>query len=323
MMQIVAIGLAAGAASALLFASVASGSLLSIFLFYASALPLMIAGLGWSHLAALVGAVSAATVLGGVLGPFFFAAFLGSIGLPAWWLAYLTLLGRPVTDANGQTTMEWYPVGRLVLWAAGIAAALVAIALSQLGSDLDSVQSVIKASMERILRAQAGIGGDQPLVLPGLDNPQALIDVLAASLPPTAALLAMATMLLNLYGAARVADLSGRLKRPIAGIADMAFPRVMSLALIAALVATSFGGLVGVAGVVASATLIAAFAILGFATLHVVTRGMGMRGFILSTLYVGAFVFGWPVALVALVGLADLIFDLRGRARAGQSPNQT
>ena len=46
MMQISLIGLAAGAASALLFASFASGSLLSIPLFYLSPLPILIAALG-------------------------------------------------------------------------------------------------------------------------------------------------------------------------------------------------------------------------------------------------------------------------------------
>jgi len=57
MMQFVMIGIGAGAAGALLFASVSSGSLLSIFLFYLAPLPMMIAGIGWSHWAALIGAL--------------------------------------------------------------------------------------------------------------------------------------------------------------------------------------------------------------------------------------------------------------------------
>jgi hypothetical protein len=53
MIQIAIIGIGAGAAAALLFASVTSGSLLSIPLFYLAPLPIMIAGLGWSHWAAM------------------------------------------------------------------------------------------------------------------------------------------------------------------------------------------------------------------------------------------------------------------------------
>ena len=49
MMQIVLIGLGAGAAAALLFASVISGAWLSVVLFYLAPLPVMLAGLGWSH----------------------------------------------------------------------------------------------------------------------------------------------------------------------------------------------------------------------------------------------------------------------------------
>ncbi len=59
MMQIVLIGLGAGAASALLFASVASGSLLSLLLFYLAPLPILIAALGWSHWAGLCRRVAA------------------------------------------------------------------------------------------------------------------------------------------------------------------------------------------------------------------------------------------------------------------------
>ena len=57
MVQIFLIGIAAGAASALLFASVASGSLISILLFYLAPLPILIAAVGWSHLAGLVAAI--------------------------------------------------------------------------------------------------------------------------------------------------------------------------------------------------------------------------------------------------------------------------
>ena len=64
MMQFVIIGIAAGAAAALLFASVTSGVWLSIPLFYLAPLPIMIAGLGWSHWAAAAAALTGALSLG-------------------------------------------------------------------------------------------------------------------------------------------------------------------------------------------------------------------------------------------------------------------
>ena len=63
MMQFGLIGIGAGAAAALLFASVTSGAWLSIPLFYLAPLPIMIAGLGWSHWVALIAALTGALAL--------------------------------------------------------------------------------------------------------------------------------------------------------------------------------------------------------------------------------------------------------------------
>src|SRR5262249_27512107 len=63
MMQIILVGLGAGAAAALLFASVVSGSIAAIFLFYLAPLPILIAALGWSHVAGLIAAASATAVV--------------------------------------------------------------------------------------------------------------------------------------------------------------------------------------------------------------------------------------------------------------------
>src|SRR5690348_3421607 len=130
MMQLVFVGLGAGAASALLFASIASGSLLSIFLFYVTPLPILLAALGWSHWAAAIAALSAATSLAAVFGSIFFVAFMVGTGIPAWWLGYLAMLARP---ANGGS-LEWYPPGRLVLWCAVFAVVVISVGILTFGT---------------------------------------------------------------------------------------------------------------------------------------------------------------------------------------------
>ena len=82
MVPMVLIGIGAGAATALLFASVASGAVISILLFYLAPLPILIAAVGWSHWAALIAAVTASAGLAVVFGGTFFIAFLLGIGLP-------------------------------------------------------------------------------------------------------------------------------------------------------------------------------------------------------------------------------------------------
>ena len=57
MTQIVVVGVGAGVAAALLFASVATGSIFATLLFYLASLPILIAAIGWSHVAGLLAAV--------------------------------------------------------------------------------------------------------------------------------------------------------------------------------------------------------------------------------------------------------------------------
>src|SRR3981189_2084843 len=96
MIAIVLIAIAAGCASALMFASIVSGAMISLLLFYLAPLPLMVAGLGWGPLAAPTGGIPAAPGLGAIFGLPYCIAFVLTVALPAWWLGHLALHGRPM-----------------------------------------------------------------------------------------------------------------------------------------------------------------------------------------------------------------------------------
>ena len=49
-----------------------------------------------------------------------------------------------------------------------------------------------------------------------------------------------------------------------------------------------------------TASLLLAYALLGFAVLHAITTGIGGRGFMLTGLYLTVGLFGWPIVLMAL-----------------------
>jgi len=317
MVQVILIGLSAGAATALLFASVASGSALSVPLFYLAPLPILIAAMGWSHGAALIAAIVASAGLAAVFGGLFFIAFMIGVGLPAWWLGYLALLARPTAAPGG---LEWYPVGHLVFWAAIVGAAVVIAGILTLGGDLEGFRASLRSGLERMLRIDA-----RPPSAPGsrpLAEPSRLVDVLVAVLPPAAAVLATVTNVVNLWLAERVVMVSGRLRRPSSDIAAMQFPAYAPALTAAAAAASFLPGIVGLSAGVLGASLLMAYAILGFAVLHVITRGMGSRAFTLGGVYLTVFVFGWPVLLMALLGLAENAFDFRGRiARRRGPPN--
>jgi hypothetical protein len=318
MVQLVLIGISAGAAAALLFASVASGSLLSVPLFYLAPLPILIAAMGWSHWAALIAAVVASGSQAVLFSGFFFLAFFIGIGLPAWWLGYLALLARPATGPS--PALEWYPVGHLVFWAAVISGAIVIAGLLSLGGDLDNVRNALRGGIDRMLNMQRQVPGTAS---PGTKPPEPsqITDILTVVLPPAAAVLATLTNVVNLWLAERVVKISGRLARPQSDLTAMQFPAYAPALTAAAVVASFVPGIAGVSAGVLSASLLMAYAILGFAVLHAITRGTSGRSFTIGGAYAAVVVFGWPVLVMALLGLADTAFNFRGRAALRRGPS--
>ena len=322
MMQFGLIGIGAGAAAALLFASVTSGSWLSVLLFYLAPLPIMIAGIGWSHWAALVAAVTGALALGLVFGTVFFFAFLAGAGIPAWWLGYLAMLARPGTGSNraGAATLEWYPPGRLVVWAAGLAALIVVVAIPNFGTDAESFRAGLNNALTRMLRVETGTTAGAPLAVPGVSNPDKLIVFLVAAIPPAAAVLATITIIINLWLSARIVKFSGLLKRPWPELSGITFPKSLAAALAITMGLSFLDAFVGIIAGVLSASLFMAYGVLGFAVLHALTLGIKSRGFVLGGVYASVIVFGWPVLGLCLLGIGETAFDLRARIAQKRGP---
>ncbi len=322
MMQFGLIGLSAGAAAALLFASVTSGSWLSVLLFYMAPLPIMIAGLGWSHWAALVGAATGALALGLIFGAVFFFAFLAGAGIPAWWLGYLAMLARSGSNTNGggAATLEWYPPGRLVVWAAGLAALIVVVAIPNFGTDAESFRAGLNSALTRMLRSETGAAAGAPLSVPGVSNPGRLVDFLVTAIPPAAAVLATITNVINLWLAGRIVSFSGRLTRPWPDLAAITFPKWVAGVLAVAMALSFLDGFIGIIAGVLSSSLFMAYGMLGFAVLHALTRGINSRAFILGGVYAAVLVFGWPVLALCLLGLGETVFDFRARAARRRGP---
>lgn len=318
-LQIGLVGLGAGACSALLFASMLSKSILAIGLFYLAPLPILIVALGWSHWAGLVAALVAALSLAFAVDSFYFLAFLISIGIPAWWLGYLALLARPAAAQGGAGAadqIEWYPPGQLVVWCAMLGAMIVLIGLSQIGHDEATIRDTLRRAIETVLRQQMRVPADQPLELSGLADPR----LLALVLPPAAAALTTMTQLLNLWLAGRIVLISGRLRRPWPEFAALRFPAATPIALAAAFAGSFLPGTIGLAAALPAASLLMAYAVLGFAVMHGITRHLPSRGIVLFGIYAAVAVFGWPVLLMTLLGLIDTALDLRGRVAATRGP---
>jgi hypothetical protein len=314
------IAFAAGAASALMFASIISGALISLLLFYLAPLPLMVAAIGWGPLSAAIGGIAAGTSLGLLFGMPYLAAFVVTVALPAWWLGYLALLGRAVgTDApvvTGVATApatEWYPIGRLLLWTAGFAAFTTMAALLTLGTDGDTIVASLTRALTRILGSRGGSAGDS----------EQIINALVAIAPAAAAIVAIMTLTLNLWLAGRIIVTSGRLHRPWPDLKSAALPPMTLVALCLAIALSFMGGLIGIFAQIVSATLMMAYALTGFAALHTLTLGMKSRVVVLSLTYAMVLVLGWPILTMVGLGLADAFFGFRQRFLARRPPPTT
>jgi len=272
----------------------------------------------WGPVSATIGGIIAATGLGAMFGLPYCIAFAVMVAVPAWWLGHLALLGRPVpnTVASGngafpaKPMLEWYPVGRILIWIAGFAALSTTAALLTLGKDAETITGVIRRGAVLILGPDETAGGEAARG----------IDALVAIAPAAAAVIAMMTLTLNLWLAARITATSARLHRPWPDLKTTVLPPMILAALSAAIAFCFIGGLIAILAQTVAAALVMAYALVGFAVLHTVTLTLKNRTLWLSCSYVIVTVFSWPVLMMAALGLADAVFGLRQRYLRNRPP---
>jgi len=314
MTMIVLIAIAAGCASALMFASIISGALISLLLLYFAPLPLMVAALSWGPLAATIGGIGAATGLGAIFGLPFCVAFVVMMALPAWWLGHLALLGRPIANdvpsGNGAAppappAMEWYPTGRLLLWIAGFGVLSTMATLLTLGSDAATITDTLRAGLLRILSPSVASSGDEI---------NQRIDAAVMIAPAAAANSAMTMLMLNFWLAGRITATSGRLHRSWPDLKNTELPPMTLAALSAAIAFCFSGGLLAMLAQTVTAALLMTYALIGFAVLHTITLGLKGRGLWLTCAYATVVMSGgWFILAMTVLGIADAIFGFRQR----------
>jgi Predicted membrane protein (DUF2232) len=297
------IALAAGVASAVMFASIVSGALISLALFYLAPLPLLVAAIAWGPFYASVGGIVAAAGLGVLVSFPYCIAFVVAVALPAWWLGHLAMLGRSTAETS-PGAIEWYPVGRILLWIAALAALTTVAALLTLGTDADTITDTLRRALVRLLSA-----ADSPLP-PDADR---WVDALIRIAPGGAAMFATLTLSLNLWLAGKIAATSGLLRRPWPDLKAIALPPMTLVALLVAIGLAFGSGLLALIAVIAAAALLMAYALTGFAVLHTLTLALRSRALWLGSIYVVIVLFVWPVLAMVVLGLADAAFDLRRR----------
>ncbi len=302
------IALVAGSASALMFASIKSGALISLVLFNFAPLPLLVAALGWGRTTALVAAIVPTLAIGAFLDLQHMLVFAVTVALPACWLGHLALLAKPIGDSATATptppALEWYPAGHLLAWAAAFASLTTIAALLTFGFSSSAIADGLRQSLTLLL-ATAGVPA-------GVDSDK-LVTMLTTVLPVGATMIATMTLALNLWLAGRITLTSGLLPRPWPVLKTIELPVAALVALSIAVVLCFAGGLLALISRVVAAALLVGYAFTGFAVLHTLTQAVAMRGLWLGGTYMAVAIFQWPLLVISMIGIADAIFGFRKR----------
>jgi len=324
------IGLGAGLASAVLFLSSATGSLLAMMLFFLAALPGFLAGLGWGWFAALISAASASLLIAALIGPAAGLVYFSTLGLPVALLCYLALLARPAEAQAGAAdgtpqaanpqAIEWYPVGRIVSWATLMAGGIAALSIPLLGFDAETYRQTARAYFDTAIVSQLPAPEGKPV---NKEKLEPLIDIMIAILPATSAMVWLTIMTTNMWAAGRIAQASGRAIRPMPDLSTMTYPTHMPLAFIASILLTFLPGIAGIVATGFAGAFLLAYIFMGLTVMHTLVRASPLRPFLLAILYLSMIFIGWIALLIAMIGLGEPVFKLRQRAlHRNQPPGQ-
>ncbi len=305
------IGIGAGLTAALLYASASTLSPLALLLFYLGPLPIFLSALGWGRTTGFAAGITAGLGLVVVQSPAAAALFVFSVVLPAIVLAHLARLARNNQDG----TSEYYPVGRLLLWAAMMSAAITVSTTLFLGIGVKEITVVVNQMIEQLVITQPELAKNQ-------DALNSLAGLIARIIPPVSSVSWAVALIFNLWVSGRILKYSDRLPRSWPNLHHVTVPPRLHFVLGAAVALSFVDGVIGFTAVIVAACLAMVYFFVGLSVIHYLLLGQNIRPFVLGVGY-GALVFltvplsFMPLLSVAGVGLAEV--HLKFRARAAQA----
>jgi len=292
-------GILAGVIATVLVMGASAQSSFASILYAASALPILIAGLGWGNRAAIVGVVTAG-VLGALLvSPMFALAMAVFTLIPAGWLSHLANLARPASELGGpDNLMAWYPISDILLHLCG----LVTIAVIALGFAIGYGPELIDQMVDAMTTA---LQAQEPTLAPDVASLSQTKSLLVLMLPMFQGGIWVTLLFAAFYIAVRVVSRSGRAVRPREDMPSaLRMNRNAIFIFLPGTVMTFFGGAPAMIGAVVCGTFGAGFLMAGYASLHFRTRDKDWRLPVLVLCYLSSMLILPAIAIVVL-GLSD------------------
>jgi predicted membrane protein DUF2232 len=231
--------------------------------------------------------------------------FAGLYALPVLVLVRQALLAR--TAAAG--ALEWYGPGQLTAWLTGLALGAFGVVVIWLGGP-QALQSALRQDLAQAIA---------PLIDASAARQDMLTDALAAILPGILAASWMVMVISNGILAQGLLVRFGANWRPSPQLAALGLPVWIMALLGAAVLATIIGGPARFLGINTLIVLSVPYNLAGLAVVHVAAGRLSRPAIPLVAFYVLAGLFGWPLLLVALLGLLDGPLALRRRLAQPQS----
>ena len=309
------IAIAAGAASALLFAGLVFQSGSAVTLALVAPIPIFIASLGWGSLAGFVAAVVSAGIVAAISGLVTGGVLLfAAMSLPAAIAGHLAGLARttgddgtpPAQRTNGaaaqQPPLLWFPVERILF----AIAAMAALACIGLGWYFDYDVAALQPEIVETLR-QSGNAGQM-----GDAEFEAVASLLLSLIPLVQPAVLTLVLCLGLYVAAWITRMSARLPRPKDDLPLALHLPPAALFIFAAGLAASFlSGPVEQIALVACGAFGMAFTLVGLGQLHLRTRGRSNRWLLLFVSYAAIMILSFPLFVFTCLGIFDTIKRMR------------
>ena len=294
----------AGALGAAFYLAVGLGSFGALILAYLAQLPLFAVGLGVGFAAAAAASAIGLTIIALTLPLSAAGLFALTTAAPVLLLVNRALLSRQ--DEDGATA--WYPAGYLI--ATLNAMALIVLAAGALILS-DRQGGMVGAGQDLLTDMLRGFARD----LGGAEVPAGAMEKSpVASFLPALVLISWQLMVVvnGLLAQGALARFGANI-RPGESFAGLFLPRWLSLALAAALLAALFPGQIGGFGRNAALVALLPFFLLGLSVIHAVSNRWTGRTFVLVGVYLILFVAGWPMAVVAAIGVFEQWVGLRAR----------
>lgn len=293
-------GILAGICAAFLTLGATAQSSMSFLLYAASAMPVLVAGLGWGNVSAIIAILSAGLLGALAVSPVFAVTIAIFTLIPAGWLSHLANLARPASELGGpDDLMAWYPLSGIVLHLCALITVSVIVLGTMIGYGPDLVSQLVDLMMTSVQTRESSFTPDAT----ALAQTKTLLVLM---LPMVQGGLWVMMLFAAYYFASRAVRSFGKGLRPREDIAAaLRMHRNAIFIFLGGIVLTFLGGTVAMVGAVVCGTFGAGFVMAGYASLHHRSKGKDWRWPVLVLAYISA-VFVFPLLLILVLGLSDV-----------------